>query len=158
MKNTFERRLREWNNLKHQLINDPEPYWALIRFFDDVPKTNKQSDPWDQSTWPDPWVMVQENLYDSFLVSLGILYTLSLVERWENVNIELWIMIDYQTGDYYYPVVIGDDVINWDGQVTNVQSLPDTTVIETVYVIERNPDMSYASGTKCGPKVLRKIV
>jgi hypothetical protein len=102
--------------------------------------------------------MIQENNYDSFLVSLFILYSLTLVSRWENIQIELWIVIDYQTGDYYYPVIVDDHVVNWDGKVIHRNHIPDSAVIETVYLVERDPTLGYASNGQCGPKILRKVL
>ena len=158
MTDTYIERLSKWNLLKHQLESDPEPYWMLMRYYDNVDVRDRQTDPWDQSTWPDPWVLIQENVYDSFLISLSMVYSLSLVQRWENTPIELWIVIDYDTGDYYYPVVVENHVLNWNGVVMTRDQIPDTAVIETVYVVERDPGCNYEESGKCGSKIIRKVV
>jgi hypothetical protein len=80
---TFERRLESWTQLRnHALSADLET--ALT----DIDAWWKSS-PWqpyylhwdDRQTWPDPWQLLSDNTYCSLARALGILYTVTIIDR-----------------------------------------------------------------------------
>jgi hypothetical protein len=81
--NTFGQRLASWNLLRDRCqhlstksaLEDINHWWF--------------SAPWqpyylhwdDQATWPDPWQLLSDNVYCEVARGLGILYTITLLER-----------------------------------------------------------------------------
>jgi hypothetical protein len=43
----------------------------------------------DQNTWPDPWTLLNDNIYCDLARGLGILYTISLLDRADLVDADL---------------------------------------------------------------------
>jgi hypothetical protein len=79
----FSKRLADWNLLRNQCadssiqttLNSINRWWFWA--------------PWrpyylhwdDQTTWPDPWQLLSDNIYCELARGLGILYTITLLER-----------------------------------------------------------------------------
>jgi hypothetical protein len=80
---TFDARLVCWKFLREQCQAMP-PERALARINDWWFRT-----PWqpyylhwdDQPTWPDPWQLLSDNVYCEVARGLGILYTITLLDR-----------------------------------------------------------------------------
>ena len=80
---SFSTRLESWNQLRDQCQNLPpksalediNAWWFAV--------------PWrpyylhwdDQSNWPDPWQLLNDNCYCDVARGLGILYTITLLDR-----------------------------------------------------------------------------
>ena len=80
---TFEQRLAAWNSLRSstsslpldQCLTQINSWW--------------QSAPWrayhlhwdDRQTWPDPWQVLSDNIYCDLAKGLGILYTITMLDR-----------------------------------------------------------------------------
>jgi hypothetical protein len=87
----FSDRLFSWNLLREQCQNLPaqsaleniNAWWFRA--------------PWqpyylhwdDQPTWPDPWQLLSDDIYRELARGLGILYTISLLERPDLAPVEL---------------------------------------------------------------------
>jgi hypothetical protein len=79
----FSKRLEAWHSLRERCHNLPiesclqeiNTWWFCA--------------PWrpyylhwdDQSTWPDPWQLLNDNVYCDLARGLGILYTITLLDR-----------------------------------------------------------------------------
>jgi hypothetical protein len=79
----FSDRLESWNLLRHRCQNLSADS-ALLQINSWWFKA-----PWrpyylhwdDQQTWPDPWQLLSDNIYCDIARGLGILYTITLLER-----------------------------------------------------------------------------
>ena len=80
---TFDTRLQSWNLLRNQCENLPlELALSNINHW-------WFNSPWrpyylhwdDQMTWPDPWQLLSDNIYCEVARGLGILYTITLLNR-----------------------------------------------------------------------------
>ena len=84
----YETRLSYWselrNNLKIQSLQDQ--CIAVDEFWQKVPIQNHYLHPDFMDEWPDPWQLLNENLYCSYARGLGMIYTLLLLGA---KNIEL---------------------------------------------------------------------
>lgn len=80
---TFAKRLESWYQLRHQMSNlEIQPALKIINqwWF---------NSPWipyhlhwdDRSQWPDPWQLLDENVFCGLARGLGILYTITLIDR-----------------------------------------------------------------------------
>jgi hypothetical protein len=88
---TFSGRLESWNLLRDQCTN-LSPEKALY----DINHWWFQS-PWrpyylhwdDQDTWPDPWQLLSDDIYCEVARGLGILYTITLLDRADLAPVDL---------------------------------------------------------------------
>ena len=88
---TFASRLESWNHLRDRCQNLPAPsalehinaWWFQA--------------PWrpyylhwdEQATWPDPWQLLSDDIYCELARGLGILYTITLLDRADLAPAEL---------------------------------------------------------------------
>lgn len=80
---TFEERLTAWNQLRQSAKNLPvESALAEINsWWFRVPWCPYHLHWDDRATWPDPWQLLSDNIFCPLARGLGILYTISLLER-----------------------------------------------------------------------------
>jgi len=72
---------------------------------------------WDDvETWPDPWALLSDDVYCDLARSLGIMYTISMLERQDLADAEL---IMSQNGHNLVSVSQSKYILNWS---------PDTVV------------------------------
>ena len=80
---TFDQRLRSWYTLRESAQNQ-----STQQALESINAWWFRS-PWqpyylhwdDQATWPDPWQLLSDNTYCEVARGLGILYTISLLDR-----------------------------------------------------------------------------
>jgi hypothetical protein len=65
----------------------------------------------DQDTWPDPWQLLNDNVYCELARGLGILYTITLLER---ADIESADLILTESGHNLVQVNDSKYILNWE--------------------------------------------
>ena len=88
---TFEQRLAAWNSLRDRVRDLPVPE-ALEEI-----NIWWQQTPWrayhlhwdDRQDWPDPWQLLSDNIYCDLARGLGILYTITVLDRDDMQDAEL---------------------------------------------------------------------
>ena len=121
---TFPERLTAWAALRAQAAS--LPLEAAL----DIINTWWYQSPWrpyhlhwdDQPDWPDPWQLLDDNIYCGLARGLGIMYTIAMIDRSDIYDAEL--------------VEVGSDnlvlinqskyILNWDS-TTVVNTSPETT-------------------------------
>lgn len=80
---TFAERLESWNQLRQQAaVSDAESALASINLWWFQSPWRAYHLHWDDfEDWPDPWQLLDDNLYCSLARGLGILYTITLIDR-----------------------------------------------------------------------------
>jgi hypothetical protein len=109
----FSSRLESWNSLRdraqtlpvEQALNDINAWWF------DVPWRPYYLHWDDQSIWPDPWQLLSDNHYCDLARALGILYTITLLDR-EDLGDATLILTD--SGDNLVLVGKSKYILNWD--------------------------------------------
>lgn len=79
----FNTRLQNWNHLRHRCQN-LQPYECLKEinaWWFDAPWQPYYLHWDDQATWPDPWQLLSDNVYCEVARALGMLYTITLLDR-----------------------------------------------------------------------------
>jgi hypothetical protein len=122
--NSFADRLESWNILRDKCSDLPvqsalehiNAWWFRA--------------PWcpyylhwdDQATWPDPWQLLSDNIYCELARGLGILYTITLLDRADLTPAELIL-----THDDLNLVQVGKEkyILNWtaDSVVNTIQAV-----------------------------------
>lgn len=113
---TFELRLDSWNQLRTQAKHLPvdtaletinawwfrAPWTAYHLHWDDLP------------SWPDPWQLLSDNIFCEVARGLGILYTITLLDRADMTSAELVLTADSRN------LVLMDNskyILNWDRSI-----------------------------------------
>ena len=109
---TFAERLESWNNLKQQAaVMDLVPALEAINsWWFQTPWTAYHLHWDDRDTWPDPWQLLSDNVYCEVARGLGILYTVSLLERADMAPTTL---ILTETGHNLVQVAKEKYILNW---------------------------------------------
>ena len=119
---TFEQRLAAWNSLRDR-VRDQSKADALEEI-----NTWWQQTPWrayhlhwdDRQDWPDPWQLLSDNIYCDLARGLGILYTITVLDRDDMQDAEL---IETEQGNLVQ-LDGGKYILNWGrdlGLNTNLQ-------------------------------------
>ena len=111
---TFEQRLHAWGVLREtvqhasveQLLADINTWWFHA--------------PWrayhlhwdDRAIWPDPWQLLSDNIYCDLARGLGILYTITLLDR---ADLQDSVLAEADQGNLVL-VQQGKYILNWDSQ------------------------------------------
>jgi len=109
----FALRLESWNNLRdrvqtlpiEQALKDINAWWF------DVPWRPYYLHWDDQPIWPDPWQLLSDNHYCDLARALGILYTITLLDRADLGDATLVLT---ETGDNLVLVAKSKYILNWD--------------------------------------------
>ena len=81
--NTFADRLESWNQLRirAQTLPLPDALAAINQWWFKSPWKSYYLHWDDQSIWPDPWQLLSDNVYCDLARGLGIVYTISMLDR-----------------------------------------------------------------------------
>ncbi len=109
---TFPQRLTAWNNLRVQAADLPIEH-ALVeinQWWFQAPWTPYHLHWDDQADWPDPWQLLDDNVYCSIARALGIVYTISLIDR---PDIQDAVLMEFDSDNL---VLVHDRkyILNWD--------------------------------------------
>jgi hypothetical protein len=124
----FYTRLRAWNTLKENLSDSPIDIVCIEtdKFWQQSPISNHYLHPADIKSWPDPWQLLDDNIYCNYSRALGMIYTLALLGI---TDIDLVDATDYNSVDVVLVLVDrAKYVMNyWPGTVLN-NKLGDFTI------------------------------
>jgi hypothetical protein len=125
----FYSRLRAWNTLKENLSDSPIDVVCIEtdKFWQQCPESTHYLHPADIKSWPDPWQLLDDNMYCPYARALGIIYTLILLGI---TDIDLVDAIDYNSVSVVLVMVDSAKyVLNyWPGTVVN-NKLSDFTIV-----------------------------
>jgi hypothetical protein len=116
---TFAQRLEAWVVLRQQ-CQDLAPDLALRQI-----NSWWSLSPWqpyhlhwdDQPTWPDPWQLLDDNIYCGLARGLGMLYTIAIVDRPDIQNA----VLTEVGGDNLVQIGRGKYILNWDpDEIVNI--------------------------------------
>ena len=115
----FSERLESWAQLRQQCCQlDSEPALTKInQWWFQTPWTAYHLHWDDQQDWPDPWQLLSDNQYCPVARGLGIMYTISMLDREDLQDAQ---MIEYQSDNL---VLVSQEkyILNWDpDQVVNI--------------------------------------
>ena len=135
-KKSYEQRLVIWRSLRDGLEVSKDPIQEAIDFYNQAPKCLIAADPYTPSTWPDPWELLEENNYCSFVKILAICYTLQLTDVLSQASFEIHITRDNKNSETYYLLYINDTVVGFNGDThVHRSELPATLRSELVHAM-----------------------
>jgi len=110
---TFDSRLQAWVELRSrcQSLDLENALTAINQWWFNTPWQPYYLHWDDQADWPDPWQLLSDNVYCDLARSLGILYTISLLERADMADAELVLADD---GSNLVLVAKEKYILNWN--------------------------------------------
>ena len=123
---TFAQRLKSWNNLRDRAQTLPieQALKNINSWWFDAPWHPYYLHWDDLSIWPDPWQLLSDNHYCDLARALGILYTITLLDR-EDLGDATLILTD--SGDNLVLVEKSKYILNWDQDII-VNTNQETTI------------------------------
>ena len=108
----FADRLATWANLRNECQTlDLETALDKINIWWSTTPWRPYYLHWDDlATWPDPWQLLSDNVYCDLARGLGILYTISLLDRADMADAELVLT---EAGDNLVLVAKEKYILNW---------------------------------------------
>ena len=132
----YEERLVIWRDFRTTLETTKDPIQDTIDFYNQAPVCLIAADPYTPSTWPDPWELLEENNYCSFVKILAICYTLQLTDVLSQASYEIHITRDNENSETYYLLYVNDIVIGFNGDThVHRSKLPTTLRSELVHAL-----------------------
>jgi hypothetical protein len=130
----YEDRLRAWADFRSQLENSGTPVEDVINFYNRAPLVSISTDPYDETTWLDPWTLLYENTYCDFSIILAIAYTLQLTTRFSSSKFEIHICTDKEKSEVKYLLIFDNIVVGYRRDKPIKQcDLPKSLLIEKIY-------------------------
>ena len=123
---TFAERLDSWSTLRRQCETlDTESALSTINsWWFDTPWIPYHLHWDDQPNWPDPWQLLDDNLYCSLARGMGIMYTIAMLDR-EDLQDAVLVEVD---GDNLVLISQEKYILNWDRDtVVNINLSPKKT-------------------------------
>jgi hypothetical protein len=128
-------RLAEWKQFRDTLETSNSPLEDVAEFWSRAPFVSDFLNPHAAQTWPDPWHLILDGRFDDLAITLGMLYTLSLTQRFMATKCEIHMSIVSQNkSPSFWLVVGGSYALNYHyKEVVAVDKLADVpaTIIYT---------------------------
>ena len=133
---TYEERLALWRDFRNTLEDSKDPIQDTINFYNRAPISRFGADPYTPSMWPDPWELLQENIYCDFVKILAICYTLQLTDCLSQSTYVIHTAYDRQKSATYYMLYVDDKVIGYLGDTYVLQKdLPNSIQSQFEYTM-----------------------
>lgn len=131
-------KLSQWQWLRNRLETSINPYQEVINYYNAQKKCKLSTDPWNKAIWPNPWELLDFNLYCDFTLTLGTCYTLQLTDRFKDCKFEIHISIDKVNEELLYPLYVDDKILCYNyNEVIQKNELPTTIISQRIYKMPR---------------------
>jgi hypothetical protein len=127
---SFSARLTSWNQLRQQVQHLPaeSALTNINNWWFDAPWRPYYLHWDDQKTWPDPWQLLSDNEYCEVARGLGILYTITLLNRADMAPLDL---ILTESGHNLVLATKEKYILNWE--VNNIVNTNHIVTIQQQY-------------------------
>lgn len=136
-----EDRITTWAEFRHSLEQSLQPLNDIANFWSDIKLVpfNKAVDPYNQFSWPSPWQIIADNIYDDLTLSLMIGYTIKLTNKLQNSTVEIRTLVDSNRKQLYNLVYVDNEyVLNYKKcQVVKADEIPDSFLLENLVELAR---------------------
>lgn len=105
-------RLAAWREFRDSLEQSNTPFKDVAEFWSKAPFVSPYLNPNDPSFWPDPWHLILDNRLDDLAIALGMLYTLSLTQRFKDSHFEILELDNKEQERHYILVVDNNSILN----------------------------------------------
>ena len=133
---TFESRLDSWTQLRTRANSLPvdQALDAINAWWFSSPWTGYHLHWDDREDWPDPWQLLDDNMFCEVARGLGILYTITLLDRADIHSAELVLT---KNGHNLVLVDKSKYILNWD-KSTIVNINPEAKIVKKLAQLQVN--------------------
>jgi hypothetical protein len=116
-------RLAEWRKFRDCLEDCKQPFQEVVNFWTKAPFVSNYLNPDNPTDWPDPWRLVLDSKLDNLAISLGMLYTIKLTQRFNDSKCEIHTIATEGKEEHYF-LVVDDHVLNFNyGEVSGLDAV-----------------------------------
>jgi hypothetical protein len=123
-------RLTFWKNFRDRLEKSENPFDDVVILWSQAPFVNHYLNHGEPKSWPDPWRLIIDGKFDDLAICLGMLYTLTLTERFIDLDYEIHMSILPNNNEKKFFLVVDNcRVLNYEyravldvEQIKNVQT------------------------------------
>ena len=127
-------RLTEWKRFRDSLESCSDPLTRVAELWATAPFVNPYIDPNNPNEWPDPWHLVLDSKLDELAISLGMLYTIKLTQRFMDSNCEIHkSMLPNNLEPSFYLVVDQQHVMNYEPRIVHSIAVLDKVQTNTLW-------------------------
>jgi len=127
-------RLIEWKKFRDSLESCSDPLTRVAELWATAPFVNPYIDPKNPNEWPDPWHLVLDSKLDELAISLGMLYTIKLTQRFMDSNCEIHkSMLPDNLEPSFYLVVDQQHVMNYEPRIVHSIAVLDNVQTNTLW-------------------------
>lgn len=109
-------RLVAWKNFRDSLETSESPFEDTTIFWCHAPFVNQYLNLENPESWPDPWQLILDNKFDDLAITLAMLYTIKLTERFKNSTFEIR---QVENSKKTFLVIDNDVVLNFEYRTVN---------------------------------------
>ena len=124
-------RLTQWKSIRDSLEAELQPLDTVAAVWAQAPFVSPYLNPKDPDSWPDPWHLILDGKMDDLAITLGMLYTIKLTQRFTTTPCEIHmstpagkkesefylVVVKRYVLNYEYGKVVDFDVVNLDSEI-----------------------------------------
>ena len=131
-------RLTEWRRFRDSLESCSDPLTRVAELWATAPFVNPYLDSKNPNEWPDPWHLVLDSKLDELAISLGMLYTIKLTQRFMDSNCEIHkSMLPNNLEPSFYLVVDQQHVMNYEPRIVHTIDVLDKVQTNTLWCCDQ---------------------
>ena len=104
-------RLTEWKRFRDSIETSARPLADVAEYWSHAPFVNRYLDPNNPQAWPGPWKLILDGTFDDLAISLGMLYTIQLTDRFKNCLFEIYQTTDNEKRSFL--MIDNNSILNW---------------------------------------------
>ena len=112
-------RLTEWKRFRDSLESCSDPLTRVAELWATAPFVNPYLDSKNPNEWPDPWHLVLDSKLDELAISLGMLYTIKLTQRFMDTVCEIHKSMLPEDHDSKFFLVADNAVLNYEPRIAH---------------------------------------
>jgi hypothetical protein len=117
-------KLAEWKNFRDSLETSKDPLQDVVNLWIKAPFRSSYLNPSKPEEWPDPWTLILKSDLDDLAISLGMLYTIKLTQRFNESKCEIHTLTSGSKEPKYFVVVDDKHVLNFNyGEVSGLDAV-----------------------------------
>ena len=113
-------RLTEWKRVRDQIESSETPLELVAELWAAAPFVSPYLNPQNPTEWPDPWHLVMDMRLDELAISLGMLYTIKLTQRFMATPCEIHTFMPSKESDPNYILIVNNQcVLNYEPRLVH---------------------------------------
>lgn len=134
----YEKRLTAWRDFRQYLETASDPIKDVLNWSAQAQEKETELYEWEQSSWPEPWELINQSRYSPLYKTLLICYTLQLTDRFSDTSFEIHISTDTEMPtEHLYLLRFNKQIIGYEDYAISEKELPSSIVSQRVYFVSK---------------------